>query len=143
MRTLALVVEGVLLAVAGIHIYWAVGGRWGLGAVLPERAGTPLFRPGPWATLAVAVALVVAALLVGARAGLAPSGLLPAPVAGIGSWLVAAAFLARAVGDFRYVGLFRRVRDTRFAEWDGRAFTPLALGVGLATALIALGPPTP
>ena len=30
----------------------------------------------------------------------------------------AVVFLARAVGDFRYVGFFKRVRGTRFARLD-------------------------
>ena len=39
--------------------------------------------------------------------------------------LTGAALLLRVVGDFRYVGLCKRVRGTRFAARDTRVYTPL------------------
>ena len=39
--------------------------------------------------------------------------------------LMAAVFALRAVGDFRCVGFFKRVKDTPFAVWDSRLFSPL------------------
>lgn len=140
MQLLALIEVTVLLALAGLHLFWAGGGRWAASAVLPERAGTPVFRPGPLMTLGVAGALMAAVLLLAARAGLNTPLALPPSVATVGSWLVAGAFLLRALGDFRYVGLFRRVKDTPFAERDARLFTPVAVALGLGAAIIAWWP---
>jgi hypothetical protein len=139
MHAIAIVVVGTLLVIAGLHLYWVTGGGWGVGVAVPERAGVPVFRPGPVATLAVVAGLVAAALLLGARAGLVSPAILPPPLPAVGSWLVAAALLLRGLGDFRYVGLFRRVRGTRFAEWDARLFTPLALALGSGAAIVAWG----
>ena len=61
-----------------------------------------------------------------ARLGLLGDGL-PRDVLTACTWLMAAAFLLRSVGDFRYVGVFKRVAHTRFAYWDTRLFVPICL----------------
>jgi hypothetical protein len=45
--------------------------------------------------------------------------------------------LARAVGDFRYVGFFKRVRDSRFATLDTRVYSPLCFVLAAGVAFIA------
>jgi hypothetical protein len=60
-------------------------------------------------------------------------------MARIGIWVLAAVFAARAVGDFRYVGFFKRVRDSRFARRDSRLFSPLCAAIALAAAMVGLG----
>src|SRR4051812_48774314 len=100
----------VLAVLAGVHVYWAVGGRWGAVAAVPERAGEPLFRPGPAACLVVATLLVIASALIASKA----FGVwLPRGWSTVGTFGVALVFAGRAVGDFRWVGFFKRVRDTR------------------------------
>jgi Protein of unknown function (DUF3995) len=128
----------LILAGLGIlHVYWALGGRWAMGAAVPEHEGRPLFQPGVVATL------VVAALLFGATILVLPQGahgfLLSEPLTSWGRWVVAVAFMARAIGDFRYVGFFKRVRGTRFADLDTRVYSPLCFALGLATARLASG----
>ena len=87
----------------------------------------------------VAMALAVACFLVLAVRGLVLSPL-PAALTRIGATGVGAAFLLRAIGEFRYVGFFKRVRGTRFAFWDTCLFSPLCLGIGLASLWVALAP---
>jgi hypothetical protein len=136
MRLLAETIGGVLFVLSALHVYWAVGGVTG-GSAIPSRPdGTPLFRPGRRASLAVAVALAGAGFLVVARAGVV-SPVLPLVWIRVGTWAVAAAFAARAIGEFRYVGMFRRVRDTEFARWDRRLFTPLCVAIAAGTAVVA------
>jgi hypothetical protein len=126
----------VLLTLAAIHVYWAVR-RVGTNAGVPSRAdGQPVFRPGRVATLAVAVALITAALLVAGRAQLLALHALPV-VLRIGTWGVATAFALRTIGEFRYVGLFKRVHGTPFARWDTVLFTPLCAAIAIATAVVA------
>lgn len=137
MAMLSCCVALVLAGLGGLHVFWALGGGSAMTAVVPERAGKPLFRPGRAATLAVAGLLFVAAGVVLERGGIAHG--LPEPLARWGTGLVAVAFLARAVGEFRYVGFFKSVRGTRFAVLDTRVYSPLCLALGLATALLAYG----
>ena len=136
MRLLSGLLGVILILLALLHVRWAFGGH-AEGAAVPSRPdGTPLFRPGPLASLSVASALALAAALVLARGDLLPAFASPR-VIGLGTWGIALAFAARAVGEFRYVGLFRRVRDTPFAKWDARLFTPLCAVLAVGTAWLA------
>jgi hypothetical protein len=55
----------------------------------------------------------------------------------IGTAGVAVILLLRGIGDFRYVGLFKRVRDTPFARMDSRVYTPLVLALAAVAGLVA------
>jgi hypothetical protein len=54
-----------------------------------------------------------------------------------GVWAVALTLLARAVGDGRYVGAFKRVRGTRFATLDDWVYTPLCAALALGVLWLA------
>jgi hypothetical protein len=127
--SVALVLAGVFISIAALHISWALAsGRTSssrIGVVVPTRLdGTPLFRPGRTATLGVALLLIIAGLLV-----LQQGGILTLPGRAVayrlGIWLLGAVLVLRTVGDFRYVGMFKRERRTRFAARDTRVYTPL------------------
>lgn len=137
----ALLLVSILCLLAFLHLYWLFGGSWGKASTLPTRAksGEKLFSPRWGSTLAVAVALMAAASLVAWRGGLLTLPL-STEVAKVGTWGVAAVFLLRAIGDFRYLGLFKRVRSTRFARMDTLVFTPLCLAVSVLAAWVALVP---
>jgi hypothetical protein len=126
-----------LLTLALIHLYWAVGGTAGRLATVPTRTnGAPVLRPGPAATLAVAVGLAGIAIAVLVRAKIIPP-VGPPALYRWGAVAAGVAFALRAVGDFRYVGLFRRVRGTRFASWDGAVYTPLCAALSAAILYLA------
>jgi hypothetical protein len=128
----------VFAAISALHVYWAVAGGSGAGGgAVPSRIdGTPLFRPSAISTLAVAVALGMAAVIVLGRGGmLAPDSRFILYRAG--AWAVGAVLLLRAIGDFRYVGLFKRERRTRFARMDTRYYTPLCAALGLGVLYLA------
>jgi hypothetical protein len=138
MRSLVATVVGSAYALlAALHLYWLAGGRKGGAAVIPEVDGKPAFRPGPGATLLVAVALAAAAWLVFAQGGLVP-GLLPASVLRAGTLVLGILFLLRAVGDFRRVGFSKKVRGTRFARLDDLVFSPLCVALGVSVLWLAL-----
>ena len=134
------------LALLGlIHAYWALGGRIGADAAVPERPGSAhagsgrrLFVPSRTATLAVAAALLAAAILV---LGCAGAVALPVPYLALraGVALLAGLLFLRAVGDGCWVGFLKRVRGTRFARLDTWFYAPLCLLLGLGSALVAIG----
>jgi Protein of unknown function (DUF3995) len=132
----ALSVAAVLAALSGLHVYWAFGGGGGRQGAVPEREGKPLFRPGRGGTLGVAFLLAVAGALVLGRAAIGPR-IVPPVVSLWGTWGVAAALIGRAVGDFNYVGFFKRRKTTVFARLDTRLYSPLALALGVGAGIIA------
>ena len=66
---IGIAVAGVLVLLSAAHVYWALGGQVGEGAVLPEHDGQPVFRPSPAAAVVVAIALLGAAVVLALRAG--------------------------------------------------------------------------
>jgi hypothetical protein len=135
MQTLAAILAALFVALAGMHFYWAVAGTADSEGFVPTDGGKPLMNPGPLACIAVGLALLTAALVVSCRADLWCIGM-PAWMARLGIWVLALVFAARAVGDFRYVGFFKRVRDSRFARRDTQLFSPLCAAIAVAAALI-------
>jgi hypothetical protein len=136
MRPLAVAVASILALLAALHIYWAVGGRWSRAVAVPELDGRSVISPGPVACAAVAALLGAAALLLLGRGGVVP---LPLPrwIVAAGSWMVGLVFLLRAIGDFRYFGIFRRVSGTAFARNDALLYTPLCLLLAAAALVLA------
>ncbi|MBK8565266.1 MAG: DUF3995 domain-containing protein [Saprospiraceae bacterium] len=134
---ISLLLSAIFLALSAIHVYWVLGGKWGLAAAVPTNAGgQPLFRPGPVATLAVAGGLLLMGLTVLVRGGLIQFDWLPDRVGEWSVWAIAAIFLLRAVGDFRYVGFFKKERGALFARMDKRYFSPLCLAIGCLAVLL-------
>ena len=123
---------------AALHVFWAFGGTWGAGAAVAEIDGRPRFVPSRGATLAVAAALIGAAVVVLARAGLI-LGFVPRWASQGAAGVLGAVFVLRAVGDFRLMGFFKSVRGTRFAVRDTWVYSPLCLVIGLGAWWLAFG----
>ncbi|MGU7769026.1 DUF3995 domain-containing protein [Burkholderia sp. MR1-5-21] len=122
-----------LCAIAFVHVYWACGGHLGKHAAIPERDGKPLLRPSAVGTFAVAAALFASACVVAVRAGwLLPS--LHSTAIAFGIVALALIFAVRAIGDFRYVGFFKRIRGSRFARMDTLCYSPLCAVLSLSIA---------
>ena len=135
---LALVVVLAFVGLSVLHLYWALGGRAGEAAAVPELNNRPAFAPSARSTLAVAFGLALCAVLVAASAELILSSAPPPWVTWL-AFLLALVLVARAVGDFRLVGFFKRVRGTHFARLDTTVYAPLCLVLGVAVFYVALG----
>lgn len=86
--------------------------------------------------VSTAPALSLAGTIILGRSGTLATGL-PTFVLRVGAWTIAATFAARTIGEFHYVGLFRRMTGTPFATWDTWLFTPLCAALAAASAAIA------
>ncbi|MET2826549.1 DUF3995 domain-containing protein [Mesorhizobium shangrilense] len=121
----------ILLLAAGFHFYWGLGGRVAADLALPQREdGSPVIEMASLGAVAVGLVLVLVLWLV---LGLAGRVHLPLPQSWLraGGILWAVIFAARALSWSRYVGLFKRVRTTRFARYDTLLYSPLCLVLGL------------
>ena len=132
----AVAVVAVFVILALVHAYWAFGGQAGSRAAVPEVHERPAFVPSAAATFTVAIGLGACAVLVAASAGLVVAAV-PAKWVTWLAFALAFALLARAVGDFRLVGFFKRVRGTRFARLDSAVYAPLCLGLAVAVFYVA------
>jgi len=125
----------VLFALSGVHVYWAAGGRKGFRIAVPTRGEEPLFRPSKAATAFVAALLAMAGVFVLQLGGIGEP-LLPGWLFALGGWALAAVFVLRAIGDFRWVGLFKSRKGTLFAYWDSVCYSPLCLLLGISLICI-------
>ena len=127
----------IFLALSAVHVRWLFCGRSGLEGAVPTRDGKTLFQPGKASTLLVSIALFVAALVSLWRGAYPQFG--PVWVPRLGTWVLAIIFALRAIGDFRYIGIFKSVRDTKFARNDSLIFSPLCMAISGLAIWIALG----
>ena len=138
MKHLPILLASIVARLGALHVYWAARGVSQKSIALPQADGKPLFLPGRRITLLVGVALFSAAYV-----ALSRGGILNAASAGsLTHWVAVACgvvFVARAIGEFRYVGFFKTVTGSRFASWDTQVFSPLSLFMGLAYLAIAFG----
>lgn len=139
MTTILALANALIFALlGGLHLYWMLGGKWGLALALPTNpggGGERTMNPGPLACLAVALGLLgFAAYHVSLAIGFA-QGRPPLANKWV-IWGIAGIFLLRAVGDFRYVGFFKKIKDTEFGRMDTRWYVPLCLYLGLSSAWI-------
>ena len=135
-KILGILLSMIFAALALFHIYWAAGGSFGKAVTAPTLAGKCIFDPSPVATILVALALLIAMFIIIGQLGMLGDAI-PKWIFRWGSWCICIVFLLRAVGEFRYVGFFKQVRDTQFATWDTMLFSPLCLMIAVMAFLVA------
>ena len=118
------VLGAALGALAGLHLYWALGGEWGLAAALglDDVEATAAVRV---AAAVIVVVLAVAAAGVLARVGVWGGGL-PWPLVKGGAWTLA--------GGLALVAVVNATSSTRLEQV---VFAPAALALAVLAALVA------
>jgi len=134
MIVLSILLSLIFLVLAIVHLNWAIGNTWGLSHALPTKAdGELVMNPGTFATLAVALGLLLCTFFYFIN---------PEPgnpnnwIFDWGRLLIPIAFLLRAIGDFRYVGLFKKVKNTKFGKMDSKLFTPICVVIAILGLLV-------
>lgn len=125
-RVAALLLTVGLCAPAGEHLYWVLGGTWGLhrsvGGQIEESTTTGIRV----VAAVVVVLLVAAALVVMARVGFWQQTLVPDRVIRVLVWALAAVFLVEALASFTY---------SREYEWW--LYGPVSLVIGVLALVVA------
>lgn len=128
----------IFLFLSSIHFYWAFGGKWGSSAVIPTKDDSiPAMNPGIIATLIVAFGLLTFGLLPLIITKTIPFTL-PTWLEKSGLWIIAGIFTLRAIGDFNYVGFFKKHKNTAFGKNDSRYYSPLCLIIGALALILQL-----
>lgn len=124
---------------SGFHFYWFFGGSWGLEHVIPSKDSKVSSLSIPkFATLIVAFGLFFFGLIYFLKSGLSDFQL-PAWINNHGYWFIPFLFFLRAIGEFKYLGLFKSIKHTKFAKADSKIFVPLCLFIGLTGLAIQFG----
>ena len=132
-------ISGVLIFgfLSLIHIYWAFGGAAGVYKAIPVINSKPVFSPNRFITIVVALALAICGLV---ALALGFSTWINIPlfqyVIYLG-WVIAGVFFLRAIGDFKLVGFFKKVKDSEFAKYDSWFYSPLCLALSLMFSILA------
>lgn len=125
----------IFLMIAAVHFYWALGGKKWADLAIPTNAATSdfLFKPRPVETLAVGISFVGFAYIMACEVAFLSH---QSTLIRYGAWLIPVVFLLRAVGEFRYVGFFKKINNTPFAQMDTKYYSPLCLAVGVLALII-------
>ena len=135
---LSIILFLVFTVLGGFHFYWIFGGVWGLKKVIPTKGNEVSTMSIPkLATLIVGFVLVLFGLIYLAKSGLT-NVQPPNWVTNYGYWIIPSIFILRAIGDFKYVGFFKKIKNTEFGKSDSKLFSPLCLIIGLIGILIQL-----
>ena len=120
-----IVIDSLIFIVLGLlHFYWAFGGTFALNNALPTtRESVKLFDPGKFLTIVVGVILLIFAYMV-----LKMDSYI---------YILAILFAIRVIGDFNYVGFFKKIRSTPFAIYDTKYFSPLCFYLAVSLTFIA------
>lgn len=125
----------IFTGLAILHFYWAAGGKKRLESSLPETIeGKKLFVPGRAFTIAVAVGLLIFAFI---TISSLLKNTIPEAISVYGNIAIGAIFLLRAIGDFKYVGFFKKVNNTAFAKNDTLFYSPLCILLSIIAFIIS------
>ena len=134
MSALSILVVFIMGLVALLHFYWAFGGSYGLSSAGPNLEGKSEFRPGRMVTFLVACIITgLAALAIQLKWPWRPIE----DIVSYAGYFVSVVFVLRAIGDFRYIGFFKKVYNSSFSKLDTKYFSPLVLFLGLAYAVLS------
>jgi glucan phosphoethanolaminetransferase (alkaline phosphatase superfamily) len=134
---ISLLLSLIFFSIAAIHFYWAFGGKQFLNAAIPtnENSEAKVFSPSPFTTILVALIFCAVAIFVLIKVGFVFFQL-PLWISNYGLWFIAFVFMARAIGDFKYAGFFKKITNTLFATMDTKYYSPLCLSVAILTVLL-------
>ncbi|SNT04081.1 Protein of unknown function [Ekhidna lutea] len=128
----------ILLILSGIHISWALGSEWSFRSVIPTNENDePVLNPTRKDSALVGIGLLFFAVFYLIKIDLLILEI-PSWAINIASWMIPSIFLFRAIGDFRYVGFFKKITKTPFAKKDALVYSPLCLGLAIIGFIIEL-----
>ena len=138
MMAVGLIVAAVLVALAGLHAYWATGGVWpgtdekSCARTIAGFKGIERMpsRPQAIAVSAILFAAAMLALFLGSGGDVLPAGLML--LAG-----TAASFVFIGRGVLGYLPVWRLITpEMPFALYDVRYYSPLCLALGAGFAFL-------
>jgi hypothetical protein len=114
-----------------------MGGTWKMDVAVPTNStGKKTLSPSAMASVVVGMGLLLMGLIQLKDIASFLSAI-DSRVFKFGNFAIAFIFAARAIGDFKYVGFFKKMVGTPFAENDSRFYSPLSLFLSASTGWLA------
>ncbi|MBK9737641.1 MAG: DUF3995 domain-containing protein [Saprospiraceae bacterium] len=128
----------VFIFLASFHFYWAFGGKKGTENVIPvDTNNVKIINPSIISTLFVGIILLLFAFINIIKTKIINIEL-PEVIENYCLWFIAILFLLRAIGEFNYIGFFKKIKTTKFGIMDTKVYSPLCLFIGISEILIEL-----
>ncbi|WP_223033720.1 DUF3995 domain-containing protein [Hanstruepera marina] len=135
---LSVLLSVILIGLGFIHFNWVIGGKFGFSESLPTKLnGEKVLNPKKADSAIVGIGLTAFGFFYLIKSGLINFNL-PVRIMTYGSWIIPAIFLLRAIGEFKYVGFFKQIKETEFSKWDTKLFSPLCLTIAICGIIIQL-----
>ena len=138
-----IVILGIILSttffiLSAIHFHWAFGGKWGFENSIPtNEKGEKVLNPKKIDSAVVGIGLSIFGIFYLLKIGLF-SIQLPGWILSSAGWIISAIFIFRTIGEFKYIGFFKRVKNSNFAKLDSLFYSPLCLGIGLIGVILEM-----
>jgi Protein of unknown function (DUF3995) len=127
----------IFIFLSAIHFYWGLGGKWGADAAIPTKENNEkIMNPKLFECFAVAFGLLGFGFFILVKSQIL-SFKLPNWLLNYGGWALSVLFILRAIGDFKYVGFFKKIKNTRFGKLDTKYYSPLCLAIGLMIMILS------
>lgn len=128
----------IFLALSGIHFNWAFGGSFGFDKALPTKEdGTRILNPKRKDSAIVGLGLLLFAIYYMIIRRFIQIEL-PNWIINYAGWIIPSIFIMRAIGDFKYVGFFKKIKSTIFGKFDSKYFSPLCFFIGAVGIIIKM-----
>jgi hypothetical protein len=135
---ISIIIFLILLSLSCLHFYWAFGGKKGKENAIPVNINNEkIMNPTIISTLFVGIILLLFGLMNIIKTKIIDVAL-PEIIENYCLWVIAILFLLRAIGEFKYIGFFKKIKNTKFSIMDTKVYSPLCLFIGISEVLIEL-----
>lgn len=137
---LSILLSIIFIVLGLLHFNWVIGGEFGFAESLPTRdSGERVLNPKKMDSAIVAIGLTAFGIFYLLKSGLINYDL-PTWILKYGGWIIPNIFILRAIGEFRYVGFFKRIKTTSFGKLDTKFISPMCLAIGIIGIIIQVMP---
>lgn len=135
---ISIVLVFILFTLGILHFYWTIGGKWAFENSLPHKeTGERVLNPKSFECFIAAIMLIAFGFFVLVKSKIILFDL-PIWLNYYGLYVLAFVFIMRAIGDFKYVGFFKKIKKTTFGRLDSKLYSPLCLLIGILLLLLEI-----
>lgn len=135
---LIILFSSIFTVISGFHFYWILGGQLGAKVVFPTTTTTSTTKPPGKVLTFIAACMFLTVALFPLIEIKWLNIVVPKFIITYGYYMLLGVLVLRSIGDFKYFGLFKSIKNTSFAQYDKRYFTPLCILLSIIVLAIIL-----